>query len=48
MALGAIGEDKESLENKRMREFERMRDLKSEEKKEEREVFVDRKKKEEL
>ena len=43
--MGAIGEDKESLENKRMREFERMRDLKSEEKKEEREVFVDRKKK---
>ena len=40
MVLCAIGEDDE-----RMREFERMIELGSEEKKEEREVFLERKRK---
>ena len=40
MALGTIGEDDE-----RMRENERMRELRSEEKKEKREVFVEKKEK---
>ena len=44
MALGAIGEDDERVrEKERMREFERLRESGSEEKKEEREVFVERK-----
>ena len=41
MALGAIREDEE-----RMRGFERMRESGSEEEKEEREIFVERKKEE--
>ena len=45
MSLGAIGEDDEKVrENERMKEFERIRESGSEEKKE-REVFVERKKK---
>ena len=44
MALGAIGEDDErKTENEEIRGFKRMRDLGSEEKKEGREVFVERK-----
>ena len=46
MSLGAIGEDDEKVrENERMKEFERIRESGSEEKKEEREGFVERKKK---
>ena len=46
MSLGAIGEDDEKVrENERMKEFERIRESGSEEKKEEIEVFVERKKK---
>ena len=45
LALGTIIEDDERMrENEEMREFERMRESGSEEKKEEREVFVERKK----
>ena len=45
MALGAIKEDDERMrENEEMRESKRMRESGSEEKKEEREVFVERKK----
>ena len=45
LALGTIIEDDERMrENEEMREFERMREPGSEEKKEEREVFVERKK----
>ena len=44
MALGAIGENDERMrENEKMRGFKRMRESGSEEKKEGREVFVERK-----
>ena len=44
MALGDIGEDDERKgENEKISEFERMRESGSEEKKEGREVFVERK-----
>ena len=44
MALGAIGEDDESKgENEKKREFKKIRELGSEENKEGREVFVERK-----
>ena len=46
MALGAIGEDDERMrENEKIRGFERIRESRSEEKKERREVFVERKRK---
>ena len=46
MALGAIGEDDERMrENEKIRGFERIRESRSEEKKEGREVFVERKRK---
>jgi len=46
LALGAIREDDERMrENEEMRESERIRESGSEEKKEEREVFVERKEK---
>ena len=48
MALGAIGEDDERMrENEKIRGFERIRESRSEEKKKEREVFVERKRKKE-
>ena len=44
MALGAIGENDERMrENEKMRGFKRMRESRSEEKKEGRVVFVERK-----
>ena len=44
MALSAIGEDYERMrENEEMRAFKKMRESRSEEKKEGREVFVERK-----
>ena len=45
-ALSAIGEDDERMrENEKIRGFERIRESRSEEKKEGREVFVERKRK---
>ena len=47
LTLGAIGEDEESLERKwKNKEVERMRESEGERKREEMEVFVERKKKE--
>ena len=47
MALGAIGEDDEIIrEIEKMREFERMKGLGSEEKKKGREIFIETKKEE--
>ena len=46
MALGAIGEDDERMrENEKVRGFEKMRESENEGKKEEKEVFVEGKKK---
>ena len=46
MALGAIGEDHERMrENEKVRGFEKMRESKSERKKEEKELFVEGQKK---